>query len=125
MQRPQLDLYQEASALLLQFVLAAICIMAAVGKLLGYETSLTVLESVGLNAVQSAIVGSIQVAAGLLLILPHTARYGAILLAALMISANRLFIFSTQEPAPAFSIAVFVLCVVLAMIRWDARAEQY
>ncbi|MEL6819033.1 MAG: DoxX family protein [Pseudomonadota bacterium] len=112
-------------ALPIQYSLAAVCIMAAVGKLLGYDSSLSVLETVGLDAFQSAIIGLIQVAAGLMLIIPHMARYGAILLAALMISANRLFMFSLQEPAPALSIIILIMCFSVALIRWDARAERF
>ncbi|MEO0544116.1 MAG: DoxX family protein [Pseudomonadota bacterium] len=114
---------REFLAFTLQFVLAAVCIMASVGKLLGYETSLTTLEGIGLNGYQGAIIGVIEVAAGILLILPQTARYGAILLAALMVSANRLFIFSTSEAAPAFSLVILALCLILALIRWHTRAD--
>ncbi|MEO0636282.1 MAG: hypothetical protein AAFY73_06500 [Pseudomonadota bacterium] len=110
----------EAVCLVLQFGLAALCVMASIGKLIGFSSNAYMQTLVGLSMEQFVAVGLVQFGAALALIIPQTSRYGAVLVAALMFGANKVFLYGTGDFTPSAAIFIFCAALALAALRWES-----
>src|SRR4030095_12687537 len=100
--------------------LAALAFVAAgSGKLLGVPGMIALFDAIGIGQWFRYVTGSLEVLGGLLLVVPGTAAFGAVLLAAVMAGAIVAHL-TVLETAPA---APLVLLVLTALIAWGRRSQ--
>src|SRR5712691_1551996 len=103
----------------LQVLVALAFVAAGSGKLLGSSEMIALFDAVGIGQWFRYVTGSLEVAGGLLLIVPGKAAFGAVLLACVMAGASvaHLTVLHTAPTAP------LVLFAVTALIAWGRRSQ--
>ena len=67
----------------------------------------------------ATLIGALEIVGAILVLIPKTALYGALLLAAIMGGAIYTHL-TTQLGSPAFAIILLLLTVVLCFLRWKS-----
>jgi uncharacterized membrane protein YphA (DoxX/SURF4 family) len=101
-------------------ILAALAFVAAgSGKLLGTPDMIALFDAVGIGQWFRYVTGSLEVLGALLLVVPGTTAFGAVLLAVIMVGAivAHLAVLQTSPAAP------LVLFVLTALIAWGRRSQ--
>ncbi len=103
----------------LQVLVALAFGAAGSGKLLGSADMVALFDAVGLGQWFRYVTGSLEVLGALLLILPGTAAFGAVLLAGVMAGAvvAHLTVLHTAPTAP------LILFALTALIAWGRRSQ--
>jgi putative oxidoreductase len=103
----------------LQALLALAFVGAGAGKLLGSSDMIALFDAVGLGQWFRYVTGSLEVLGALLLVVPGTSAFGAVLLACVMAGAvvAHLAVLHTAPTAP------FVLFVLSAVVAWGRRSQ--
>jgi len=104
----------------LQAGAAALFLMAGASKLLGAAAMVQLFDTIGIGQWFRYLTGGIEVVAGLSLLVPSLAFFGAVALVPTMIGAivTHLFIVG-GSPAPAI-----VLLAVTAVVAWNRRPRE-
>ena len=103
----------------LQVLVALAFVAAGSGKLLGSPAMIALFDAVGIGQWFRYVTGSLEVLGALLLIIPGTTAFGAVLLASVMAGAvvAHLTVLHTAPTAP------FVLFALTALIAWGRRSQ--
>lgn len=103
-----------------QSLIAALFLMAGVGKLAGAEMHVKLFAAIGLGQWFRYVTGAIEVASAVLLFVPSLARFGALALIATMIGAifTHLFVIGGNPAMP------IVLLAGSAFVAWMRRSGR-
>jgi uncharacterized membrane protein YphA (DoxX/SURF4 family) len=101
-----------------QIALGAMFLMAGGSKLAGAPAMVSLFGALGLGQWFRYFTGAVEVSAALLLFIPRTAGFGALLLVATMLGAIAANLFLGQSP-----VAPLVLLSVASAIAWVRRAQ--
>jgi uncharacterized membrane protein YphA (DoxX/SURF4 family) len=101
-----------------QIALGAMFLMAGGSKLAGAPAMVSLFGALGLGQWFRYFTGAVEVSAALLLLIPRTAGFGALLLVATMLGAIAANLFLGQSP-----VAPLVLLSVASAIAWVRRAQ--
>jgi len=102
-----------------QLFLALAFVGAASGKLLGAPQMVGLYDTIGIGQWFRYVTGLLEVAGVVLVVVPRTKAFGAVLLAVVMVGAvlTHLFILHNAPTAPA------VLFVLAGTVVWGRRAD--
>ena len=103
----------------LQVLVALAFVAAGSGKLLGSSEMIALFDAVGIGQWFRYVTGSLEVLGALLLIVPGTTAFGAVLLACVMAGAVVAHL-TVLHSAPTAPLALFV---VTALIAWGRRSQ--
>jgi putative oxidoreductase len=101
-----------------QIALAAMFLFAGGSKLLGTPAMVAMFDAIGWGQWFRYLTGAIETSAGIMLLIPSAAVFGAVLLIPTMIGAVATNLVLGQTPAPPL-----VLLVVASAVAWARRKE--
>ena len=101
-----------------QIALAAMFLFAGGSKLVGAPAMVDLFAAVGLGQWLRYVTGAIEISAGVALLIPSAALFGAILLVPTMFGAAIANLFLGQSPA-----VPLVLLLVAAAVAWTRRDQ--
>ena len=103
----------------LQVLVALAFVAAGSGKLLGSPPMIALFDAVGVGQWFRYVTGSLEVLGALLLVIPGTTAFGAVLLAAVMAGAVMAHL-TVLHSAPTAPLVLFALT---ALIAWGRRTQ--
>jgi putative oxidoreductase len=111
--------YANVALWVLQALLALAFLGAASGKLLGKPEMVALFEAVGLGQWFRYVTGLMELTGALLIVVPRTKFFGAVLLSTVMVGAvlTHLFILHNAPTAAA------VLLVLAGVVAWARRGD--
>lgn len=104
---------------ILRILLALAFISAGGMKLAGVPQFVALFDQIGVGQWFRLLTGALEVAGGVLVLIPRTAGWGALLLACVMMGA----LFTHLAVIGGNPLPAFVLLVLAAMILWLRRAQ--
>jgi putative oxidoreductase len=93
-------------------------VMVGSRKLLNPAEAAKLFEHFGYSAMFAKLIGVVELASGASLFVPRVARYGALMLAAVMIGAVFTHIRAGEMNRVAFPLILMTLSAVIAVMRW-------
>lgn len=115
--------FQSAIAWLLAVLLSASFVLAGVMKMLSHETNARRFEAWGYPGEFGLLIAVVEVAAGLLVLIPRVTIWAALGIAVLMIGAAGTHLVSGIG-SPLFAFIYLGMAVGLAAIRWRGSAAK-
>ena len=101
----------------LQIAAAGMFLMVGFLKLSGNAQLVALFESIGIGQWFRYLTGSLEIAGALLLLIPHTSGFGALMLAGVMVGAIVTHVFIVGGSP----LAAVILLVVTGIVAWGRR----
>jgi len=118
------DRFVEVALWVLSLILAIIFFYNGVNKIMGAPYQVAQFDAVGISGRLLLVVGALECAGGLMLILPRFALMGGSILSMLMITSAALHIYNDNMTSALRAMVIFLMLVSICYLRFKRRDSR-